>query len=200
MNNMDAEVARIDSNPAVDAMPTASRRRTPRVRVTTAAAVALGLAVFGGGAVAGAASTTTPSSGLTSTSSQTGRPPMPFGGSPPSAVGKVSSVGDGTFTITTSDGTAVTVDVTATTTYRDPGVSTPTLADVTVGDHVAVFGTESSDTVSAISVAIGNPPAGGKGGPPGGPGGGGKGPGGAPPTKPAGGAPPPTGARGSTSS
>jgi hypothetical protein len=79
-------------------------------------------------------------------------------------------------------------------------VSTPTLADVTVGDHVAVFGTESSDTVSAISVAIGNPPAGGKGGPPGGPGGGGKGPGGAPPTKPAGGAPPPTGARGSTSS
>ena len=71
----------------------------------------------------------------------------------------------------------MTVDVGSTTTYFDPGVSSPTLADVKVGEHVAVFGTESRGTVTATQVAIGNPPD-GKGGPggtgggrPGGPGG-----------------------------
>ena len=42
----------------------------------------------------------------------------------------------------------------------------PTLADVKVGDHVAVVGTDASGTVSASKVAIG--PPGGPGGPPGG--------------------------------
>jgi hypothetical protein len=86
-------------------------------------------------------------------------------------------VGTGTFTVAAPDGTMVTVDVGSTTTYFDPGVSSPTIADVKVGEHVAVFGTESSGTVTATQVAVGNPPA-GQGGPggvgggrPGGPGG-----------------------------
>jgi preprotein translocase subunit YajC len=99
-------------------------------------------------------------------------------GSPPVAVGRVKSVGDDTFTITTGSGATVTVNVSSSTTYRDPSVSSATLANVTVGEQVAVFGTESSDTVTATSVGIGNPPAAGKGGP-----GAGKGPfGGTPPS------------------
>jgi hypothetical protein len=80
-------------------------------------------------------------------------------------MGTVKSVGDDTFTITTPSGATVTVNVSSSTTYRDPSVSSATLANVTVGEQVAVFGTESSDTVTATSVGIGNPPAAGKGGP-----------------------------------
>jgi hypothetical protein len=137
--------------------------------VTTAAAVALGLAVAGG--VAGAA--TSGSSGPPSSSNgkaltaQSGG--MAICGSPPVAVGTVKSVGDGTFTLTTADGSTVTVNVGSSTTYVDPGVSSPTFANVTVGEHVAVMGTESSNTVTATSVLIGTPPAMGKGFGPGGP-------------------------------
>jgi hypothetical protein len=87
------------------------------------------------------------------------------GGTPPAAVGTVKSVGDGTFTITAQDGTSVTVNVSSATTYMDQGVTSASIANVTVGEHVAVFGTDTSNTVAATSVAIGDPPAGGKGGP-----------------------------------
>ncbi len=58
----------------------------------------------------------------------------------------------------------MTVDVSSSTTYHDPAVSSPSFANVTAGAHVAVFGTETSGTVTATSVAIGGPPAGGPGG------------------------------------
>ena len=68
----------------------------------------------------------------------------------------------------------ITVKVSDATTYRDPAVTSPTIANVTVGEHVAVFGTDASNVVTATSVAIGGPgvggpggfPAGGLGGPP----------------------------------
>jgi hypothetical protein len=143
----------------------AQPRRRRGVRVTSAAVIALGLSLAGG-AVAGAttsASTGTPSSSSTASGTPVGRPPM--GGSPPAAFGTVKSVGDGTFTLTDQDGTVVTVNVGGTTTYLDPGVTSPSLANVTVGEHVAVFGTDTSDVIAATRVAIGMPPAGGKGGP-----------------------------------
>lgn len=146
-----------------DPFPNLRGHRRRGLRVTTAAAVALGLAV-GGGAVANAAGTgSTPS---------TSAPGAPFGhdgmhGTPPAAVGTVASVGTNTFTLTGRDGTTVTVDVGSTTTYREVGVTSATIADVKVGSHVAVFGTESGSTVTATSVGIGMP--GGPGGP-GGPG------------------------------
>jgi hypothetical protein len=70
----------------------------------------------------------------------------------------------------------VTVDVTSSTTYNDQGVTSPTLANVTVGETVAAFGTEASGTVTATSVDIGTPGGGpgrfgGAGTRPGGPGG-----------------------------
>jgi hypothetical protein len=198
-----------------DPFPAISQRRRRGVRVTSAAAVALGL-VLAGGSVAGAA-TTSPtaqsSSSATRPGPQSGRPP--FGGARPAAVGTVKSVGDGTFSVTTHEGTTVTVNVAGTTTYFDPGLTSPTIANVTVGEQVAVFGTDTSDTVTATQGAIGAPPDGGKGGPGGpppngsksGPGGpppnGGKGgPGGAPPNGGKGGpggAPPPARAGSSSS-
>ena len=161
------------SYPATEVDPPAILNKRRRgVRVTYAAAVALGLAI-GGGAVAGAASgssssTTPPSSSAEGPGGHPG-----FGGTPPAASGTVASVGATTFTVTTHQGTKVTVDVSGTTTYLDPAVTSPSLADVKVGDHVAVFGTDSANTVTAAKVAIGGP------GGPGGPGGDG-GPGGHP--------------------
>jgi hypothetical protein len=153
-----------------DPFPAFSQRRRRGVRVTTAAAVALGLAVSGG-AVAGAATTSAPSS----SSGPAARPHQPpLGGPPPAAVGTVTSVGMGTFTLSTRDNTTVTVKVSTATTYVDQGVTSPTIANVTVGERVAVFGPDTSGTVAANKVAIGVPSGpGGPGGPgrPGGPGG-----------------------------
>jgi hypothetical protein len=175
MNGHDGESLSMRSGD--DPFPAVGQRRRRGVRVTSAAAIALGLAI-GGGAAAGATTSSTGSTPAASagptSGSQANRPPM--GGSPPAAVGTVTSVGDGTFTITASDGTAVTVNVDSTTTYRDTSVASATIANVTVGEHVAVFGSDTSNVVTATSVGIGDPSAGG-----GGPGG----KGGTPPKAPA---------------
>jgi hypothetical protein len=163
MNEHDGEALIIGSG---DPFPAVGQRRRRGVRVTTAAAIALGLAISGG-AVAGATTSSTGSataaSAVPASGSQGNGPPM--GGLRPAAVGTVTSVGDGTFTLTAQDGTAVTVNVSTTTTYLDAGVTSATMANVTVGEHVAVFGTDTSNVVTATSVAVGEPPAGGKGGP-----------------------------------
>ena len=76
----------------------------------------------------------------------------------PVAAGTVASVpADNAFTITTHAGTTLTVDVTASTTYVERGVSSPSLADVTQGALVALFGTISGTTVSATEVSIAPP-------------------------------------------
>jgi hypothetical protein len=158
----------LTSGTVPDPYPAISRKRRRGVRVTSAAAIALGLAL-GGWAVAGASTgsnaTTNSNAGSPGSSSAPGNRP-PGGGVPPTAVGKVASVGDHTFTLTTESGTD-TVDVSSTTTYLDHGVTNPTFANVTVGEHVAVFGSSSSGVVTATKVAIGMPPTGGKGAPPG---------------------------------
>jgi endonuclease YncB( thermonuclease family) len=157
----DADAEGLTDTRQSDPLATFNTRRRRGVRVTSAAAIALGLALAGG-AVAGATTSTSPSTS-SGPSAADHRPPM--GGSPPAAVGTVVSVGTGTFTLTTSDNTTVTVNVGSTTTYRDAGVTTPTIANVTVGEHVAVFGIDTSNVVTATSVAIGNPSGGGPGGP-----------------------------------
>ena len=156
-----------------DPLSSISQTRRRGVKVTAAAIVALGLAI-GGGAVAGAATSASTPAAASGSSARPARPPS--GGSPPAAVGTVKSVGTDTFTLTTRDGTLVTVDVGGSTTYHDHGVTSPTFGDVKAGDHVAVFGTDTSNTVTATSVGIGDLPGGGpagRGGPdgPGGPGG-----------------------------
>lgn len=146
------------SDPAGTIDPVAKKGRSRGVRVTYAAAVALGLAV-GSGAIAGAA---TGGSSTTTTPTTPTAPDGPgwhggFGGSPPAAVGEVATVGTNTFTLASRGNVTVTVQVTATTTYVDPTVSSPTFATVKVGDHVAVFGTDTSNTVAATRVAVGGP-------------------------------------------
>ena len=84
----------------------------------------------------------------------------------PAGVGTVASVGTTSFTLTTKAGATDTVNVSGATTYRERGVTTPSLANITVGEHVAVFGTLSSGVITATSVAIGMPGGwGGHGGP-----------------------------------
>ena len=98
-------------------------------------------------------------------------------------MGTVASVGTNTFTLSTREGTTVTVDVGSSTTYAEFGVNSASIADVKVGTHVAVFGTDSSNAVTATKVGIASA-NGGPGGP-GGRGGPGDGDGGAPPSTPA---------------
>ena len=76
-------------------------------------------------------------------------------GARPVASGTVKAVGTDTFTLTTPRNTVVTVDVNGTTTYRDRGIASPTLGNVTVGSHVAVAGTDTSNTITATNVHIG---------------------------------------------
>jgi len=143
-------------------IPPGFGKRRRGVRVTTAAVVALGLTLAAPGAVGAATTTTSSGSGGSTPNKQMGVPPR--GGKQPTAFGTVKSVGTDSFTLTGRDGTVTTVDVTSATTYKNKGVSSATLADVTVGAHVAVFGTEASGTVTATSVALGLPGGGGPGG------------------------------------
>ena len=81
-------------------------------------------------------------------------------GTPPAAVGTVESVGTDSsgvnfFTVKAKDGTTVTVDVTSSTTYKDPKVTSPSFADVSTGEMVMVQGTMASGVVTATSVSIG---------------------------------------------
>ncbi len=136
---------------------TSRRGRRGVVRVTSAAAVALGLVVAGGSVAYASTGGSAPPGQL-----------APGAGGPharPAAVGTVKSVGASSFVLTTHAGTQVTVDVTGQTIYRDPKVTTPSLSDVTPGAHVAVLGTTSSSTVTATTVLVGLPPRPGPGGP-----------------------------------
>ena len=129
-----------------------ARAKSKVARIAGVSSVVLGLAIATGG-IAGAATTKSagsPAGGLKP------RHAVGFGGTRPAAVGTVKSVGANTFTLTTHSGTVVTVNVaTATTTYQDRGVTAPTFANVTVGSHVAVVGTDTANTVAATRVLIG---------------------------------------------
>jgi hypothetical protein len=72
----------------------------------------------------------------------------------PAAVGRVTSVGADSFVVAGWSGSSITVDVSGTTTYTEPGSSSPSLADVTVGSFVVVRGSSSSGTVQASQVLI----------------------------------------------
>ena len=129
-----------------------ARAKSKVARIAGASSVVLALGIATGG-IAGAATTKSagsPAGGLKP------RHAVGFGRIRPAAVGTVKSIGAKTFTLTTHSGTVVTVNVaTATTTYQDRGVTAPTFANVTVGSHVAVMGTDTANTVAATKVLIG---------------------------------------------
>jgi Domain of unknown function (DUF5666) len=79
---------------------------------------------------------------------------------PAAAAGTVASKASDSFTLTTRDGTTVTVKVTSSTTYQALGVTSPTLANVTVGATVAAQGTRNSDgslTATVVRIGVGGP-------------------------------------------
>ena len=72
---------------------------------------------------------------------------------PATAAGTVKEKGTSSLTLTIRDGSTVTVKVTSSTTYQVDGVTTPTLADIKVGDVVMASGTKNADgSLSATAV------------------------------------------------
>ena len=155
-----------DLNTYAIASPAPARRWAKRSKFTKSAAALAVVLMAGAGTVAVAQAATPPAPPTAP------RPPpraalpaiveaIPVRGgmwgnrTPPAAAGTVASVGTGTFTLNARDGTSVTVDVTSSTTYKDPKVTSPSFADVTVGEMVSVQGTTASGVVTATSVLIG---------------------------------------------
>ncbi len=64
---------------------------------------------------------------------------------PATSAGTVKEKGSSSLTLTTRDGSTVVVKVSSSTTYQVGGVTTPTLADVKVGDIVMAAGSRNAD-------------------------------------------------------
>jgi Domain of unknown function (DUF5666) len=72
---------------------------------------------------------------------------------PATVAGTVKEKGTSSLTLTLRDGSTVVVQVSSTTTYQVEGITSPTLADVKVGDVVMASGTKNADgSLSATSV------------------------------------------------
>ena len=72
---------------------------------------------------------------------------------PAMAAGTVKEKGTSSLTLTTRDGSTVVVKVSSSTTYEVAGITSPTLADVKVGDVVMARGTKGSDgSLAATSI------------------------------------------------
>ena len=83
---------------------------------------------------------------------------------PAAALGTVKEKGSSSLTLTARDGSAVVVKVSASTTYQVVGVTTPTLADVKVGDIVMAAGSRNADG-SLLATVVRSHAAGQFGGP-----------------------------------
>ncbi len=86
---------------------------------------------------------------------------------PATAVGTVKEKDASSLTLTTRDGSTLVVKVTSSTTYQVVGVTSPTLADVKVGDVVMAAGTRNADG-SLSATVVRSRAAGQLGGPMGG--------------------------------
>lgn len=86
-----------------------------------------------------------------------------FGGGRPVAIGTVGSVAPTSFVVRDRSGISYTVEVTASTTYRDRATGAASYGDVKSGDTVIVAGTVSGSTIRATSVLV-LPAGGGLGG------------------------------------
>ena len=83
---------------------------------------------------------------------------------PATAAGTVKEKGSSSLTLTIRDGSTVVVKVTSSTTYEVDGVTTPTLADIKVGEVVMASGTKNADG-SLTATAVRSHAAGDFGGP-----------------------------------
>ena len=67
---------------------------------------------------------------------------------------RICTASTNAFTLTTRDGTKVTVAVGTATTYKEVGKTSASITDVPVGAHVDVFGTDVNNSVTATQVGI----------------------------------------------
>jgi hypothetical protein len=152
--------------PAPGTGPAARGKALRRAAAASAIVAGLGASAYGldAGLSAGSPSAAAASSTASLSQSTAGTSPSTRAGEgfehglregPPAAFGTVVSVGTKSFTVKTAAGTTVTVDVSSTTTYRDFGVTSASLANVKANEKVAVFGTSASGIVTAKSVVIG---------------------------------------------
>ncbi|HUY05863.1 MAG TPA: DUF5666 domain-containing protein [Acidimicrobiales bacterium] len=74
----------------------------------------------------------------------------------PDARGRVTALGTSSFTITNWAGKSLIVDTTDATTFEARGITSPSLADIKVGDFAAVRGTITGTTVAATNVHFGD--------------------------------------------
>lgn len=95
-----------------------------------------------------------------------------FAGGGPGAFGTITSIGSGSFTVSSRSGTAETVDVTSATTYSDSSGTLSGLSALKTGEDVIVEGSTSGSVVKATAVRVFQPGAGGGFGGEGGGGGG----------------------------
>ena len=141
--------------------PVGDRRLRRRRVVRGAGGLVLAASAGAGGffAVAGGASTaaTTAAVATSATNGPMSMSPGIHALARPAVVGSVQSVdaANNTFTVKDLSGTTTTVTVSSTTTYREPGTSTASLADLKAGTQVAVIGTSAAGSVSATTVLIG---------------------------------------------
>jgi len=68
--------------------------------------------------------------------------------------GAITTIGANTFTITTTTGASDTVNVSNTTVYREHGASGVSFNTLTTGQNVAVIGTVTTGTVTALAIII----------------------------------------------
>src|SRR5215210_2895457 len=126
-------------------------------RLNRPMAIGAVVVVIAGGAV-GIISATS-SSGSADTSPAPGGPQARMGSNARSGpatggtAGTVSSVSPPSFTVSTSTGQEVTVDVTASTSYRK-GTGTASASAVTTGEPVLVLGTTDETTITATQVIL----------------------------------------------
>jgi hypothetical protein len=142
---MTTHSANSDLNPYVLPSPVPARRWA-RSRFTKSAAALAVVLIAGAGTTAVAQAATTGSASTSKTSAA---------GTFTAAAGTVESVGTGTFTLKSREGTTVIVDVTSSTTYTDHKVTSPTFVNITAGEMVSVEGTTTSGVVTASNVTIG---------------------------------------------
>lgn len=82
--------------------------------------------------------------------------PMRPMGVRPDAAGKITALGTKSFTIQDRAGRSISVDVTGSTTFDEPGATSPSFGSIKVGDFAAVSGTITGSTIDATDVHFGD--------------------------------------------
>ena len=138
--------------------PTTLSRKPTKYVVAAAAVIAIGGGAYGivsatASTASRAASVASPFSAISHAASAGGGSNARSGPAAGGSIGTVASVSTSGFTLTTSAGQKVTVNVTSSTSYWQGAEAAPT-TDVTTGESVLVLGTTNSTTITASRIIV----------------------------------------------